>query len=304
MNKISLLHKIQKLYENDNINIIQYLKEVSNMKQNTTEDIMISYDFQAGNYVDSYLKDMKKKEIFLSRLVNVFETLPGRKRTIFEPGVGEATTLVPFMNMLNREIFAGGGDISWSRIKTAQKFAQEYLSKSLRGVDLVMADMFSLPFADDSVDIVYTVHAMEPNGGHETELMQELYRITGEYLILLEPAYELAGMKERERMERNGYVRALYQTAKSLGYHILMWELYGESVNPMNPTGIMVIEKHPNKERTNAFMFSCPITKAQLEPIGNVYYSRDSLLAYPVINDVPCLMEEYAVVATKMMELA
>ena len=302
MDKIATLQKIQRLYEKDKINIIQYLKE-NKAKENTIEDIMISYDFQAGNYVQSYLKDPNTKRKFLSRLVKIFETLPGRKSTIFEPGIGEATTLVPLLNMMGKQVYAGGGDISWSRVKTARKFASEYLNKQLTEIDLVMADMFSLPLADNSVDVVYTVHAMEPNGGHEKELLQELYRVAGEYLILLEPAYELANQEAKSRMERNGYIRNLYQNAKDLGYDILTWELYGEAVNSLNPTGLMIIKKQTKQERPNELSFADPVTKTKLEPIGNVYYSKESLLAYPIVNGVPCLLREHALVATKMLDL-
>lgn len=37
--------------------------------------------------------------------------------------------------------------------------------------------------------------------------------------------------------------------------------------------------------------------------IGNVYYSDESMLAYPIINGVACLTSENAVVATKMEKL-
>jgi ubiquinone/menaquinone biosynthesis C-methylase UbiE len=33
--------------------------------------------------------------------------------------------------------------------------------------DLVVADLFHIPFADNSVDVVYTSHSLEPNGGRE-----------------------------------------------------------------------------------------------------------------------------------------
>ncbi len=300
MNKYALLQAIQRLYKNSNVNIIQYLKKIANSEQTCLEDIMISYDFQAGTYIDAYLSDSEWTKNFLSRFVRILKDLPGRKRTIFEPGVGEATTLVPFLNLLENEVFAGGGDISWSRIKVGQKFAYEYLNRNLKPLPLVMADMFSLPLANNSVDVVYTVHAMEPNGGHEAELLRELYRVTNEYLILLEPAYELATPKAKERMERNGYVRGLYQTAIALGYDVLTWELYGKSSNPLNPTGIMIIQKHPQKEAPHNLEYVCPITSAPLELIGNAYYSKESLLAYPVINDVPCLIKDYAIVATKL----
>ena len=46
MEKFKQLQKIKELYEKGG-NIIEYLKSIDNNDTNTTEDIMISYDFQA-----------------------------------------------------------------------------------------------------------------------------------------------------------------------------------------------------------------------------------------------------------------
>lgn len=303
MNKLSLLSKIRSIYE-DNSNIMQYLRDISGSNQNCPEDIMISYDFQAGSYIEGYVKEPEWKDRYLERLVSIFKELSGKKKSVFEAGVGEATTLVPFLNHIEKDICAGGGDISWSRVKAAQNFARDRIDKSCNLPCLAMMDMFSLPLADSSVDIVYTNHSMEPNGGNEVELLEELYRVAREYLILLEPAYEFASLEAKARMERNGYVRNLYEVAKSLNYDVLTWELYGESANPLNPTGLMIIRKDPVESNienyTNEIKYVCPLTRSPMEIFGNVYYSKDSMLAYPIINGVPCLLSEYAVVATKM----
>jgi hypothetical protein len=50
MEKLKELNKIKKLYENGG-NIIQYLKSMDNNSMNSLEDILISYDFQAGSYI-------------------------------------------------------------------------------------------------------------------------------------------------------------------------------------------------------------------------------------------------------------
>ena len=72
-----------------------------------------------------------------------------------------------------------------------------------------VGNMFHIPFADNSIDIVYTSHSMEPNGGREKEAMAELYRVAGKYLVLLEPSYELATDDGKQRMDRLGYVKGM-----------------------------------------------------------------------------------------------
>ena len=296
MNKMAILNRIKKAYQTDNVNIIKYLREIGFSEEKTVEDIMISYDFQAGSYIKEYKENPSAKFEFMSRLAQIIRDLGGE--SIFEAGIGEATSFVALMKLLNRKFeFSGGGDISWSRVKTALNFVNEEMPDNKS--QIVIADMFCLPFADSSIDIVYTIHSLEPNGGHERELLEELYRVAGEYIILLEPAYELADTQSRKRMEEHGYIRELYKTAKDLGYNILTWELYGVSVNPLNPTGLMIIQKKDIQKRQSA-EFACPITKTKLEKIGNAFFSHESLLAYPIVNDVACLTREHAVVATKM----
>jgi len=298
MDKYTILKRLQKMYRDD-VNIIQYLNSLDRKDNNSIEDIMISYDFQAGSYVKHYFDNNEFIEKYTNKLARVIEDLNVGAVSIFEGGVGEATTLVPLINKLKGGYsFIGGNDISWSRIATARKFAQQYCRLP---VNLVVGNLFELPLADDSIDIVYTSHSLEPNGGHEKELLEELYRVTKKYLILLEPAYELASNEAKERMKKHGYVMGLFDAAKNLGYEIERYELFGISSNSLNPTGLMIIKKkRVSMENVNDCCYCCPITKTRLDMIGNAWFSGQALLAYPTINGVPCLVRESAVIATQL----
>lgn len=47
------LGKLREIYEN-NENLIEYMRNQSKTERNTAEQIMISYDFQAGTYIELY----------------------------------------------------------------------------------------------------------------------------------------------------------------------------------------------------------------------------------------------------------
>ena len=144
MNKRLLLDNIRRNYEEDNINVIQYLHQLSNESENDIEDIMISYDFQAGSYTEDYKGNEKARNEYLSRAVSVIDGLEGKKESFLECGVGEATIIVPLLKLLKTNFkFCAGIDISWSRIKYAQKFTAE---SGNGGVELAVGDMFNLPF--------------------------------------------------------------------------------------------------------------------------------------------------------------
>ena len=298
MNKLEMLMTIKKIYENSG-NILNYFSEGQPQQNNDKQGIMISYDFQAGSYIREYYSDKEARYDYLRRLANTIDNI--NASSILECGVGEATILVPLLSILKGDYsFCGGFDISWSRIAAGTKFTEkEYKRKT--PISMVVGDMFSIPCSDNSYDIVYTRQAIEPNKGKEKELLEELYRVTNKYLILIEPAYDLASEEARRRMEKHGYVQELYNTAISLGYNIITWDLYGKNEVELNPVGIMIIEK--NKDADNAFGgWSCPWTKTNLYEQDDCFFSTQSLLAYPKIAGIPILMPESAIVATHFSE--
>ena len=127
--------------------------------------------------------------------------------------------------------------------------------------------------------------------------LQELYRVANQYFILMESAYELSDEEAQARMKKHGYITELYKTAVELGYDIVEYSLYGMCTNPLNPTGFLVIKKEYKNDIKSSFC--CPITRTSLKFINGAYYLHKSLLVYPVLDGIPCLTKENAIVATK-----
>lgn len=296
MNKINMISRIREVYLK-NGNIIKYLKEIDGRKENSIEDIMISYDFQAGSYIDEYKKQTYNKKKFCSYLSSLINRL-GEFNSLIEAGVGEATTLRPVLEMLeNKPDMCLGFDISWSRIKYARCFLEEL---DFDDIQLFTGDLFCIPIKDNSIDIVYTCHSIEPNGGKEKEALEELYRITNKYLILLEPSYEFANEEARVRMLEHGYITKLYSTANELGYNIIEHRLFEFSMNPMNPTGLIIIKKDFNSDIIKNPL-CCPITRTDIIREKDAYFSKEALVAYPILNEIPCLLPQNAILATKFI---
>jgi ubiquinone/menaquinone biosynthesis C-methylase UbiE len=293
LEKFRLIDTIKELYKQGG-NIIQYLKGIENRNINTIEDILISYDFQSGSYIRQYYVSPEYGKTYCQSLAKVINDL-GEFESIMEAGVGEATTLgvmVASLKQMPQKIL--GFDLSWSRINFAKSFTME---KGLQNVTLFTSDLFEIPLADSSVDVVYTSHSIEPNGGKEREALTELYRVAKKYVVLLEPSYELGTEEARARMRAHGYVTSLYSTSLSLGYKIVEHRLFDISDNPLNPTGLLIIEKNVNSNAEANLV--CPVSKSSLRNIDNhVLYSDESLLAYPVIKGIPCLLQQNGVLAT------
>lgn len=137
------------------------------------------------------------------------------------------------------------------------------------------------------------------NGGKEA--LRELFRITKYYLVLLKPSFDFADEEGRTRMLKSGYVTNLYKTAKELGYNIIEHRLFDVSSNRLNPTGLIVIKKSNNNQHNSSFL-CCPLTYTNLDLINGCYYSKDAFLAYPVIDKVPCLLPQNAIIATHFLD--
>lgn len=104
-------------------------------------------------------------------------------------------------------------------------------------------------------------------------------------------------------MDENVYVKDVAVIARNKGWKIIVDEPFGIDSNALNPAGVLVIEKKPEaKSDRSASKFCCPVTRTALEVIGNAYFSMESLLAYPILNGIPCLRKENAILATKMAE--
>lgn len=299
MEKLRLLGRIKELYD-QGVNIIQYLKNLDERKDNTTADILISYDIQAGIYTRRNELNSPTRNAYCAEIAETLEQLGGD--SLLEVGVGEASTLGTLLGQLKHPYEAVYGfDLSWSRILYAQKHLDS-LSLSHPNITLLTGDLFHPPFQSDSIDIVYTAHSLEPNGGKEKESIQALYRICKKYLVLIEPGYELADEEARARMLKHGFVTNLRRHVEELGYEIVEHKQLKATFNPLNPSGMIVIKKDSSSTHSGSSPLACPVTAAPLEYIGEDYFAPDSLLAYPTIKGIPCLLPENAIIATHFLD--
>ncbi len=116
MDKRKILARIKELYEKENVNIIEYLKKLDMSKENTLEDIMISYDFQAGSYTELYHTDETERNTrgeMAEKIAEIIDSLDCDRKSIFEAGIGEATCFSTVRQQIKRPfVFSGGGQMS------------------------------------------------------------------------------------------------------------------------------------------------------------------------------------------------
>lgn len=294
-----------KEYFNQGVNISELLRSDMRLNHNSSHIIEIVYDLQSGDYNKDFSLPENKNyyENYTLELANIIKKLMPNVKTICEAGVGEATTLSCLLKNFNNSILSYGFDISWSRIACAKNWLQ---ANKQMNVNLCTGSLFDIPYLDNSVDIVYTSHSIEPNGGFEAEILQELYRVARYYLILLEPSYEFANDYAKQRMDQYGYCKNLKKVSEKLGFSVVRHELFSTSANQFNPTAITIIKK--NDQSVEKFsdeynsIFACPKYKTELEFINGVYFSESALSVYPVLNGIPCLRTDNAILASKFKD--
>lgn len=281
-------------------NITQLLREEQGLQHNTAEIIEIAYDLQAGFYTTA-MKNAdyaKYKSEYSSEIAKTILSLC-QPVSILEAGVGEGTTLSGVLQKLGPEVSSYGFDLSWSRVAYAKQWL---MGKGLSTTTLCTGNLFNIPFADNSIDIVYTSHSIESNGGNEKPILQELFRVARKFLILLEPGYELATDDAKKRMDLHGYCKNLKFIADDLGYNVLTHKMFPVISHPLNPTAITIIEKQAVKAEPSSVL-ACPKFKTPLEEIGGMLFSPEALVVYPIIGGIPCLRTENGICASEYKEV-
>ena len=261
---------------------------------------LIAYDLQAGTYV----KNARNNPVYIHswsvQLAGLIDPYISSGDRILEVGVGEATTLAGLMKAITAQgISAYGFDLSWSRIAIAKRWMDE---KSVKA-RLFVGDLFSIPLADSSVDVVYTSHSLEPNRGKEEMAIKELLRVARKAVVLVEPCYELAPKEAQQRMRKHGYVRGLKEAAESLGANVADYRLLDVCANPLNPSGVIVLIKSAAPHARDADptrIWQCPLTGSPLTEKEDCFYADTAGIAYPVLQSVPLLRPEHAVIASKL----
>jgi ubiquinone/menaquinone biosynthesis C-methylase UbiE len=281
-------------------NAMAWARKNVTSQENILTSTLIAYDLQAGSYRDIATKNPKYFREWSSQLANLIRPYIKPSDSILEVGIGEATTLSGVIKELDLpELKALGFDVSWSRIHVAQS----WIADNSVQAKLFVADLFSIPLADNSIDVIYTSHSLEPNGGREEAAIKELFRVARKAVVLVEPIFELANDEAQKRMSQHGYVKGLKATAEKLNLNVVDYGLLDLCANPLNPSGVVLLLKN-QEPILNGFDYysawQCPTTYSPMVDQGDLFYANLAGIAYPVMRGIPMLRAEHGIVASKI----
>lgn len=280
----------------DGKNIIEEFKKKTDETLDLEEIIDISYDLQAGSYTRA-LEDPARAELAdrqgrdIGRIIEELGVA-----SICDAGTGEGTSLRSIIRHSPAQTRFAAFDVSLSRLLYARAFLDE-LGKN---VSLFCAELSHIPLPSNAVDAVLTVHALEPNGGRETELLAELYRVAARYLILIEPDFSLAGDAQKQRMTRHGYVTRLVETLQGSSGRLIRHEPWPHVVNELNRASVFIFEKAQFTAAIPESGYASPISGGRLENRGGFYMSQEDGVVFPVIMGIPILRQRSAILASRI----
>ena len=280
-------------------NLMRLARRRGRSGRNSSQAILLAYDLQAGSYLRAYRRNREQYEKIYRKIATyILQGLGARLPqpfSLLEVGVGDGTTLRGVLSLLGKKVGRClGFDLSWSRVSVARK----WVGARRAGVDLFVGTLFQIPLRNNSIDVVYSHHSLEPNGGREREALRECLRVARRCVVLIEPCYEKAGPAARRRMKYHGYVKNLAGHARKLGARVLHQQLVPEPLNPMNPSSVLILaKKGPRRNRHRNQNFICPVTYTPLHKKHGAYFSRQAKLVYPILRNIPMLRPENALFA-------
>ena len=100
-------------------------------------------------------------------------------------------------------------------------------------------------------------------------------------------------------MDNLGYIKNIEGEVKSLGgkvVNVIPMSIVG---NPLNPTACYVIEPPEDLSKPlNEPAYSVPGTDLEIEKIGSFMSSKDTGLIFPILDEIPVLRTNKAILAT------
>ena len=288
----------------ENITVLLQDGESSEVGENQLDSIEVAYDLQTGSYTEYALGEPDKLSQYAADIHSLCSQHLADCTSLLDCGAGELTTLSALSQYLTPNTNLLAFDISLSRIKCGLKFARNWMKEDLRqGLHAFVAEMGRIPLASDSIDAVFTSHALEPNRGREKALLTELLRVTRKKLLIMEPSYENAPKEGRQRMDQLGYIRNLPEYIQECGGKLISVDPIPHTDNDLNPTYCYVVAPPEGQNASSVHdwksnNFYCPKSGQPLEKKANYWWSFEGGYAYPEIEGIPCLRERHAIIMT------
>jgi spore coat polysaccharide biosynthesis protein SpsF (cytidylyltransferase family)/ubiquinone/menaquinone biosynthesis C-methylase UbiE len=195
---------VVRIQNNMGVNFMEQMRNKKGVSYNTPEIIKESYDMQSGVATEKENK-IEWRETYDKIANEISRHITGKEYRILEAGVGEGVIIKRLARSYPHVNFSGF-DISKKRM--------DYIKEN--HITTFESELGKINSSDNIYDMTYTVHAIEPNGGREEEIIRELLRVTKDKLILIEPTYELGNKETKENIIKHKYCKGIPEILDTL----------------------------------------------------------------------------------------
>ena len=282
---LSRLYKELNIKYKNKINIQKYLE---NRKFDSDTSINVSYDVQSGSYIN-FFNNLSKKKVnnVYFPIIEEFNKNFKNCKTVLDFGCGELTSSSFIIKHLSKKInkyFAT--DISLNRLYLGKKYIKKKLAyKDYKKLTIFCNTSSKLPFKNNSIDLVLTVHSLEPNNKNKNSILNELLRISKYGLLLMEPNFEESNKKQQRRMKKYNYIRGLKKALIAKGCYVEIIKK-DHHLNSLNKSSIFIVKKIKKTKIRNDYKFVDPMDQKELTAIDGFLYSKGNFRLYPKFGEI------------------
>ena len=288
------IRELVRLYS-EGVNINKLLRSSSNLY--TEEEIIrISYELQAGSYIDEQRRTGPMYSKYASEIANIIIDLTPEASTFLDAGCGELTSAYKLISLLKTHQSYYGVDVSLSRLLAGRHYLRTNASLT-NSPNLIVSGLCSLPFSSNCFDVVYTSHAIEPNFTDSDAIISELSRVSSKYVLLFEPCYETATPEMKLHMDTSSYARNIVDSATLHGLDIVDQFFIVNPIEPIrNRTTAFVFLKRNPTSKSNSINLTRPGTSEPLSAIEpSTYLAKGNGEIYVSVLGIPLLRPSDAV---------
>lgn len=277
-------------------NINQFLR-ANHPELSEDQIIRLSYEAQAGSYVAERQQNLPGYNQYSRCLSQKISALLPSVSSILDAGCGELTSSLDLIQLLtSHRYFALDG--SFSRLLVARSFLNSLVQSKVQNVEFITGSLLNLPFSSNSIDLVFTSHALEPNRTNSSLLISELVRVSRRYICLFEPCYETATQSMKAHMDLHNYARNIHRDCLRHGLTLISSEPILESIDPAtNLTTFSIYTKETTTPVVDSDLFVSPNSvRSNLSVLSDgALYSRSESLIYPCVQNIMLIDDMYKI---------
>lgn len=274
----------------DGRNIIEALREME--PDCRREAIEISYSLQSGSYTEFSSNDISRQvrgeilDIVWSHL-----NMEGCNN-LLDCGIGEGTKWLDSTGSLDAFY---GFDASFHRMLYCKENLAELVGLGKKY--FIKANMMAIPFTNESVDAVVTMHAIEPNSDEDAKaIIGQIFGIARKLVIMFEPDYRSASAAMRKRMERHAYARNIWdESDQQPGFRLLAEGRLDTVVTPHNETSYRVFKRKEVPGPPPKTPYCSPINGRPLSVGSDCLIDDAQCFCFPRLAGLYCLAPEDAI---------